>query len=198
MNHPNPQDRENAIRIAREWEARNPIFFDTETTGVGPHDVIVEIGVVDLQGVELFSTLIKPPFPIPPESTAVHKITNADVRNEPVFADVWQDMKSVFNGRLVVAYNADFDVRLMKQSVGKAGLNWQAPWVEVVDIMEVYAAYYGQPGTRHTYKWQKLANAGKQCNISLPNSHEAVDDAKLTAALLRYMAKVEAVQQSLF
>lgn len=196
--HPFPEDREAAIRLAREWEARDPVFFDTETTGVGPQDVLVEIGVVDLHGHELYSSLIKPPFPIPPESTAVHKITNADVRDEPTFEQVWPAIQKVFKNRLVVAYNADFDVRLVQQSVLNAGLTWHAPWAEAVDLMVPYAMYYGQPGTRDKYKWQKLELAGKQCNIPLPNSHEAVDDAKLTAALLRHMAKIEAVQQSLF
>ena len=198
LNHPFPEDREAAIQLTRAWEARDPVFFDTETTGVGPQDVLVEIGIVDLNGVELYSSLIKPPFPIPPESTAVHKITNADVKDEPQFIDVWPAIRGVFKDRLVVAYNADFDVRLLKQSASLAGLTWKNPWAEVVDLMVPYAMYYGQPGTRDKYKWQKLENAGKQCNITLPNSHEAVDDAKLTAALLRHMAKIEAIQQSLF
>lgn len=198
MNHPNPQDRKNSIRIAKEWKAKKPVFFDTETTGVGPHDVLVEIGIVDLQGNSIYSTLIKPPFPIPPESTAIHEITNADVKNERNFGKVWAEIQTAFKGHLVIAYNADFDVRLMQQSATKAGLKWKTPWTDVQDLMELYAAYYGQPGTRHRYKWQKLANAGKQCNIALPNSHHAIDDAKLAAAVLRFMAKEEAVQQSLF
>jgi DNA polymerase III epsilon subunit-like protein len=36
-----------------------------------------------------------------------------------------------------------------------------------------------------------LEFAGKFCGIDLPNNHHAIDDAKLTAALLKYLAEFE-------
>ena len=44
----NPAARKEAVLLARQWLAKKPVYFDTETTGISPHDVIVEISVVDL------------------------------------------------------------------------------------------------------------------------------------------------------
>ena len=72
---------------------KNPIvFFDLETTGVNiATDRIVEISYLKVypNGKEECKTLrINPGIPIPPESTAVHGISDADVANCPTFKEV--------------------------------------------------------------------------------------------------------------
>lgn len=56
------------------------IVFDTETTGVGPEDRIIEIGFQvhkpDTDTVVEWRSLVNPGRPIPPEATAVHNITD--------------------------------------------------------------------------------------------------------------------------
>lgn len=37
MTHPFPDDREDAIRLARKYMAESPVFLDTETTGLSDH-----------------------------------------------------------------------------------------------------------------------------------------------------------------
>ena len=63
---------------------KNPlVFFDLETTGINiSTDRIVEISYLKVypDGREEAKTMrINPGMPIPPEATAVHKITDADV-----------------------------------------------------------------------------------------------------------------------
>ena len=72
---------------------KNPIvFFDLETTGVNiATDRIVEISYLKVypNGKEECKTLrINPGIPIPPESTAVHGISDADVANCPTYKEV--------------------------------------------------------------------------------------------------------------
>ena len=55
---------------------------DLETSGTGPNDAVVEIGVVDLVGGEIVivgSDLVRPPDAIPPQASAIHQITDNDV-----------------------------------------------------------------------------------------------------------------------
>ena len=72
---------------------KNPlVFFDLETTGINiSTDRIVEISYLKVypDGREESKTMrINPGRPIPPEATAVHKITDADVADCPTFKEV--------------------------------------------------------------------------------------------------------------
>ena len=72
---------------------RNPlVFFDLETTGINiVKDRIVEISYVKVfpNGKEETKTRrINPGMPIPPESTAIHGITDEDVKDCPTFKEI--------------------------------------------------------------------------------------------------------------
>ncbi len=55
--------------------------------------------------------------------------------------------------------------------------------------MKLYSAFYGERSLRgNSFRFHKLEAAGAACRIPLPNSHRAVDDARLTAALFKYIA----------
>ena len=73
-----------------ELKLKNPlIFFDVETTGLNvTKDKIIEISYIKIypNGMEESKTVrINPGFPIPQESTAVHHITDDDVKDCPTF-----------------------------------------------------------------------------------------------------------------
>jgi hypothetical protein len=56
-----------AIDWARELMGRQDwVLLNTETTGLGPDDEVVEIAVLDPTGRALLDTLVRPPRPIPP------------------------------------------------------------------------------------------------------------------------------------
>jgi DNA polymerase III epsilon subunit-like protein len=64
--------------------------LDLETTGISPDDAIIEIAAVDLIGpyiVIVGSDLVRSPVPIPPQASAVHHITDADVLHCPALED---------------------------------------------------------------------------------------------------------------
>ena len=42
--------RKEAIQLARQWISKKPVYIDTETTGTGPNDGIIEISVIDHDG----------------------------------------------------------------------------------------------------------------------------------------------------
>jgi len=177
------------IQRARQILAYDPVFVDTETTGISPEDVVIEVGVVDLQGKTLFESFIKPSIPIPADAIAVHHITEAMVAEAPFWKDIWQELKSVLADRFVGMYNADFDLRMMKQTHKRYWLDWSLVDKRFFCVMKLYSAFYGQRSSRGMgYRFHKLEAAGADCGIPLPNSHRAVDDALLTAALFKYIA----------
>jgi DNA polymerase-3 subunit epsilon len=177
------------LQRARQILALDPLFIDTETTGFSPDDVVIEIGVVDLRGRTLYESLFKPAIPIPPDSIAVHGITEDMVAGSPSWKDAWPELMGVLKGRMVGMYNLDFDLRMMKQTHSRYWLDWPMDDRRFFCVMKLYAAFYGQPSPRgRGYRFHKLEAAGAACGIPLPNSHRAVDDALLTAELFKYMA----------
>jgi DNA polymerase-3 subunit epsilon len=181
--------RTQAIQIARDKLTRHPVYLDTETTGNGPNDEIIEIGIVDEDGNRMVESLVRPVGKIHPDALRVHGITEAMVATAPRWIVVWPKVEAVLAGRPVGIYNADFDLRLMQQTHAKYKMRWQFPG-EAFCIMKLYAQFYGEWNPRTGgYRWQSLENAGRQCGILLPNAHRTIADTLLTRALLQYMAK---------
>jgi DNA polymerase-3 subunit epsilon len=189
---PYPIAHPKVLERARQVVGLNPIFLDTETTGVGLYDLVIEIGIVDLEGNVLFNSLINPGRPIPQDSSKVHGITDEMVAEAPSLKTAWSEIEDILHNRAIGMYNADFDYRLMKQSADNAGLPWSIQRDQAFCVMNMFAAWYGEWNRRaNNFRSQKLEFAGKFCGIDLPNNHHAVDDAKLTAALLKYLAEYE-------
>lgn len=101
--------QENEARIIRVW--------DCETTGKDDeeHSEVIELGRIDIDlhtrdiGNE-WSALAKPRGPIPPQTMAVHHITEADVADAPPLASLWGPF---FEGcgehDILAAHNAKFE-----------------------------------------------------------------------------------------
>jgi len=177
------------IQRARQVLALNPLFLDTETTGTCSSDVIIEVGIVDLEGNALYDKLVNPGRPIPPESSAVNEITDEMVAEADPWPVVWAEIEPILRNRVIGIYNADFDLRLIRQSNAAHGIRTTITGEQAFCMMKLFAAYYGEWNPRYNgFKSQKLEFAGRVCQLDLANTHHAVDDARLTAALLRYLA----------
>ena len=186
----NNSPREEAIQKAREFLTNKPIYLDTETTGTGSNDNILEIAIIDHGGGVLIDTLVKPVGAIHPEAEKVHGINQTIVQDAPRWQDIWPEVESILRNRWVGIYNAEFDLRLMRQSHTRSWLTWNRPeGMEAFCIMKLYAQFYGQWNSRRgSYRWHSLDAASRHCRIPLPNSHRAKDDALLTRAILEYMS----------
>ncbi|MEJ5314802.1 MULTISPECIES: 3'-5' exonuclease [Anaerolinea] len=186
-----PTLRQRAIQIAREVLKHNPIYLDTETTGLGAQDEIIEISIVNDQGQVVYESLVRPTRPIPPDAIAIHGITNEEVQKARPWHIVWQEVRPVLlNAGVVVIYNEEFDLRMMQQTHARLGLPWRDRF-RTFDLMKLYAEYYGEwDPKRRSYRYHSLEAAGKQCGIALPNAHRATADTLLTRALLHFIAGV--------
>jgi DNA polymerase III subunit epsilon len=182
--------RQSIIQQAHVYLDQKPVFLDTETTGLDRTAEAVEISLVDFDGSILFQSLVRPSRPIPPETTRIHHITNAMVEKAPTWPVLWPTLRGLLLGRSIAIYNEEFDVRIMKQSHGVYRLPWREN-LKTFCVMQMYARFRGDwDPMRRGYRLHSLENAGKHCQISLPNSHRAADDCLLTRALLFHMAGV--------
>ncbi len=184
-------NRRDVAQFVRQKCQERPVYLDTETTGLERGDEIVEIAIVDDDGNCLFDSLVRPSQPIPAAASKVHHITNEMVKNARPWPILWPVIRPLLVGRLVVVYNAEFDLRMMQQSHARYKLPWREN-LNTLCAMELYARYRGEwDMKRRAYRFIRLEEAGQHCKIDLPNSHRALDDALLARALFHYMAENE-------
>jgi DNA polymerase-3 subunit epsilon len=182
-------ERDRMRHMAQELLAQDPVFLDTETTGISPKDEIVEICVLDAGGEVLVDTLVKPLGKVHPGAVRHHGITETMLAGAPSWKAVWPQVETSIGEARVAIYNAEFDVRMMRQSHQKHGMTWTLDDDRFDCIMHLYAEFYGEwDRRRETFRWQKLEAAARQSGILLRNTHRARDDALLTRAVLRFMA----------
>jgi DNA polymerase-3 subunit epsilon len=175
------------------WSELPVAMIDTETTGRDANlDRVVEVGVViALRGqvVSRWSRLINPGRPIPPEVTAVHGITDADVAEAPSFAEIAAELLDFIGNAIPAAYNAGFDKGFILAELDRAGLRPPAPppiarrEVEWIDPL---------PFARELYKHEEsraLGEMAKRLGVALVNAHRATDDAEAAIQVLYAMAK---------
>ncbi len=188
---PNPELRTRVVAAARGLLEQRPVFLDTETTGLDGAAEIVEIAITDTDGSVLFESLVRPSKPIPYEATAIHHISNDMVRNARPWLTIFPTVRSILAGRLIAIYNEEYDTRLMRQSHAAYRLPWKETF-QTTCVMKLYAQFRAEwDPRRRSYRYFSLDAAGKQCRLSLPNSHRATDDTLLTRALLYYMAGID-------
>lgn len=165
-----------------ELQLKKPIiFFDLETTGVNIlRDRIVEISYIKVMpsGEEIERTMrINPGMPIPPESTAVHHITDDDVRDCPRFKDIARELAQVFMGCDIAGYNSNrFDVPLLMQEFSNAGVDIDLARHNFVDVQNIF----------HKMEQRTLVAAYRfYCDKELDNAHSANADTRATYEVLK-------------
>ncbi|HWQ05284.1 MAG TPA: 3'-5' exonuclease [Longilinea sp.] len=190
-NIPDTPIRQQIGRFIRQKISEGPVYLDTETTGLDRDAEIVEIAIVDTHGEILIQSFVKPSKPIPGDAAAIHGITDEMVQGAPSWPVLWQSLRGLVTGRPLGLYNADFDLRLMQQSMSVYRLPWRETF-NVIDVMKVYSDYRGEwDSFRRGKKIFKLEEAGKFFGIPLPNAHRAAADTLLTRAVFHCMAGLD-------
>jgi DNA polymerase-3 subunit epsilon len=115
-------------------------IFDTETTGLPkregtlqdqPHVIqfasqTFEFDPLTRRFVEVdrYNQLIKPPVPVPAESTRISGITDEMVAACPVMAEVMPRILEIFrNSDLAVAHNLSFDREILENELQRLGIS---------------------------------------------------------------------------
>jgi DNA polymerase-3 subunit epsilon len=158
---------------------------DTETTGLNEDDEILQIAIIDLQGNVLSETFVRSAKSISPEASAVHGITAQSVVSALTFAELCEKIRSLIYERDLVAYNADFDRRMMLQTCKNYGFaEWHC-------AMEKYAHFWGDCYKNGTFRQHSLTNACIQQGIAINGAHQATKDCLMTLELIKVMAETD-------
>ncbi|OKH47313.1 hypothetical protein NIES2101_24045 [Calothrix sp. HK-06] len=185
-------DKQQSINWATQiLDGQNWAIIDTETTDLSGKAQIVQIGVITSSNPLGLQTYVKPTVPINIQSTQIHGITSAMVSDalyfDQVFLDVWREIGT----KDVIIYNADFDLRLIRQSLKARGIQIAFPISDrrgcriftnggsIHCAMHYYSQYVGEWNDyRDDYKWQRLPGG----------DHSALGDCKATLEVIKLMA----------
>jgi DNA polymerase III epsilon subunit-like protein len=99
------------------------IFIDTETTGTGPDDKLIQVAYRTTDGIDV-NELYNPNRKIDIGAMATHHITEKMIAGKPIFANspVYQDLSDRFaKSQVFVAHNASFDVAMIEKEGLKVG-----------------------------------------------------------------------------
>lgn len=171
-----------SIDIAKDFlqNKEKYVILDTETTGLGDNDVVIQIGIIDLDGNILLDTLIKPSKRkrISSEATNIHGIKMIMLKDSPTFKEIYQEFRNIIKGKKVLIYNNQFDIRLINQTAQQDNLRLDD--FETICLMKLYAIFKNNWSEYHGwYKYPKLPEG----------DHSAIGDCKSALKILHKISE---------
>ncbi|MFK7980452.1 MAG: exonuclease domain-containing protein [Saprospiraceae bacterium] len=148
------------------YQPKPIIFFDLETTGVSvTKDRIVQIGAIKVMpdgSEEVKNVLINPTIPIPPGATAVHGVSDAEVKDKPKFKQIAKSFAAWLAGSDLAGYNSDnFDIPLLIEEFNRAGITFPEPETNFIDVLKIERKVNGHTlgATYKRYTGEELEGA---------------------------------------
>jgi len=163
---------------SREFAKMDFVVFDLETTGAkSPPCRVTEIGAYRVKNgriTEEFQTLVNPETLIPTFISQLTGITNQMVRNAPKFREVAADFLDFIGDSVLVAHNAQFDMRFLNHEIGKIYTDYR---VANPHLCTVRLSRRLLPHVEN----HRLKTLADYFSVNLVNHHRAAPDAHATA-----------------
>ena len=156
------------------------VFFDLETTGIHiAKDRIVEISFLKIMpdGQEESKTWrVNPQMPIPAQATAVHGITDSDVKDCPTFEEIAASFAEQIEGCDLAGFNSNrFDIPLLAEEFLRVGVDIDLVKQKFIDVQTIY----------HKMEPRNLVSAYQYyCGKELADAHQAASDTRATYEVL--------------
>lgn len=180
-----------------DFEEKRPfeipiVVLDTETTGLqaGLGHRVIEFGAVRLEKGQIvgeMNTLIQPGRHIDPKASAVNGISDADLVNQPTFADIADELLGFIDGALLVAHNAVFDAEFLGlefwlshrvQGQGREPV-LPNPWLCTLLLAR----------SHFTFGQNNLGAIAQNLGVRRGTAHRALSDVYMTAEVLKRMVQ---------
>ncbi len=161
------------------------VFFDLETTGIQiAKDRIVEIAILKIfpnGNKESKTWLVNPTIPIPPETTAIHGISDEKIATEPTFQEIAPEISELIKNCDLAGYNSNkFDIPLLAEEFLRAKIDFDMKNRRAIDVQNIF----------HKLEQRTLIAAYQfYCNKELKNAHSATADT--TAAYEILLAQLD-------
>lgn len=183
------QDGREVKLVCEDFEGRalqetDYVVVDVETTGAKtPPCRITEIGAYRISSgriVAEFQTLVNPQMLIPPFIVALTGITDAMVKDAPLFGEIAAEWLQFADTAVLVAHNAAFDVRFINHEVARVfpGRRMVNPQLCTVKLSRRIV-----PDLLN----HRLHTVAEHFSVSIKNRHRAAGDARATAEIFIQM-----------
>ncbi|WP_185883015.1 3'-5' exonuclease [Blattabacterium cuenoti] len=155
-------------------------FFDIEATGINiGKDRIIEISILKIfpnENKENKTWLIHPGIPIPPQSTAIHGITDEDVIGKLPFKDIAYSVFQMMENSDLAGYNSNrFDIPILAEEMLRAGISFDIKKHKTIDVQVIF----------HKMEPRTLSAAYKYfCQKTINKAHSAKEDVFATYEIL--------------
>ncbi|MDG5470619.1 ATP-dependent DNA helicase DinG [Jeotgalibacillus sp. ET6] len=168
------------------WKNKMAVV-DIETTGNAPKkgDRIMQIAIVlieDNKIVDEYSSYVNPQQPIPPFIVELTGITDKQVKDAPLFAQIAPEILKRMEGAVFVAHNVQFDLPFLQAELESAGFSgsWHGSLLDTVELARILLP------TTDSFKLSDLTG---QFQLSHDRPHQADSDALATAHILLYFIR---------
>jgi len=156
------------------------VFFDLETTGLNvKRDRIVELALIRItpQG-DVYERVrrFNPGMPIPPEATAVHGITDADVADEASFCSRARSLYELLEDCDLAGFNIRrFDLAMLVEEFRRCGIRFGMEGRRIIDVQNIF----------HREEPRDLSAAARfYLGREHEEAHTALGDIRTSAAVL--------------
>ena len=147
----------------------NYIFLDVETPN-GYNDSICSIGLVYGNG-EQRQYLVNPHDFFSQRNIQIHHIQPGDVEKKDDWKTVWNKIGNDISSKIVVAYNALFDLRVISKALYRSNIT--PPTFRYIDMMKITKVLLPEIAGRAS-----LNNVCDYLNIPLEEHHDSLQDAE--------------------
>jgi len=161
--------------MGKGFQMAEVVVLDVETTGFGPTHQVVEVAGVIYETefdevIGEFDTLIRPTRSIDSEASQEHGLRASDLSMAPTFEEVGPMLARLFHRRPVIAYNVQFDTRILNEEFVRNEIDFQ---------IHQQACAYSPFGERQL----RLEQAAERVGYKLANWHSALADARAAFAI---------------
>lgn len=176
------------------WAA-NLAVFDTETTGIDTAEARIVSATIALIGseedvLERYDWLLNPGIEIPHAAQQVHGISTEVARASGIDAAVGiqqivtQLAEMIERGFPVVAYNAPYDLTLLRAEAGRYGVSWPSDLSPIIDPLILDKQF-----DRYRKGKRTLEAVAAHHGVEIGNAHDAGDDAIAAGRVLQRIAR---------
>jgi DNA polymerase-3 subunit epsilon len=162
---------------------------DIETSGLRPsrhHILQVAVVGVDASGAELdrWSTYVRPrrwPFArVGPRR--IHGIKRMMLRDAPSLPEALAQLAQRVEGAVFTAHNAEFDLAFLRRNAARQGMSWPSS-------PELCTLLLSRSLDPERVQSHRLGEVCRRYGVALDRPHDAMADARATAAVLPYLLK---------
>lgn len=164
-----------------EWTLDRPLaLLDIEATGDNPRrDRLIDLAIIKIlpdKSRTPHDFRVNPQAEILPEVTAIHGITNDDVKDSPPFEDIAPTVMELLEGCDLGGYSIlRYDIPMLEQEFLRAKLRFPMESRRVIDAQRIF----------HRREPRDLSAALRfYCNDEHTNAHGAMADTEATVRVL--------------